>query len=154
MLRTGALVCTFVCLFVCFVRVCVLGDALAQVAAMCRDLPSTPYGTPVEDRIDLDDKEEDGAHVWYYDVKPALASGTSIGAREGRKWYAVRKGREVGIFDTRETCKTHMHGYRGSEFKSFRKLSKLTLFAAEKLGNAQTSHTIFSLPMTFLVVEA
>ena len=67
----------------------------------------------------LDDGEEDGALVWYYDVKPAVASGTSIGIREGRKWYAVQKGREVGIFDTWETCKTHVHEHRGSEFKNF-----------------------------------
>ena len=61
--------------------------------------------------------------MWYYDVKPAMASGTPMLVREGRKWYAVRKGREVGIFDTWETCKTHVHGYRESEFKSFQNLN-------------------------------
>ena len=113
-----ALICTFVGF-----RFASLGDVLTQVAAMCRDESTAPHGTPVKDHTDLHDREEDGAPVWYYDVKPAMAPSTSIGAREGRKWYSVRKDREVGIFDTWETCKTHVHGYRKSEFKSFRKLS-------------------------------
>ena len=51
----------------------------------------------------LQDTDQDDAPMWYYDVKPVVASGTSgtsTGIREGRKWYAVRKGREVGIFNT------------------------------------------------------
>ena len=117
-LRVVALICTFVGFG--FVS---LGDALARVGAMCCDVFTTSHGTPVEDSTVLQDREQDGAPVWYYDMKSALAFGTSTCIREGRKWYVVRKGREVGIFDTWETCKSHVDGYRGREFKSFRKLS-------------------------------
>ena len=82
-----ALVCTFVGF-----RFVSLGNSLARVGAMCRDASSAGHGTPVEDSTVLYDGEEDGASVWYYDVKLAVASGTSIGIKEGRKWYAVRKG--------------------------------------------------------------
>ena len=109
-----------------------LGGALVRVGAMCHDAPTARQGSTVEDSIRLDDAEEKGAPVWYYDVKPAVASSSSIGIREGRKWYAVRKGREVGIFDTWETCRTHIHGYRGSEFKSFRKLSDAHTYLHQK----------------------
>ena len=117
-LRVVAVVCTFVGFG--FVS---LGDALTQVGAMCRDASTAPHGTPAKDSTVLQDTKQDGAPVWYYDVKPAVASRTSTYIREGRKWYVVQKGREVGIFDTWETCKSHVDRYKGSEFKSFQKLS-------------------------------
>ena len=119
------------CTFVGF-RFHFLGSTLVRVGAMCCDAPIARQGSPVEDSILLDDAEEEGAPVWYYDVKPAVASSSSIGIREGRKWYAVRKGREVGIFDTWETCRTHVHRYRGSEFKSFWKLSDAHTYLHQK----------------------
>ena len=118
MVRAVGLLCTFVGF-----KFHSLGGTLVWVGTMCRDAPTTRQGSPVEDSILLDDAEEKGAAVWYYDVKPAVASSSSIGIREGRKWYAVQKGREVGIFDTWETCRTHIYEYRGSKFKSFWKLS-------------------------------
>ena len=36
-----------------------------------------------------------------------------------KKVYAVRKGRETGIFDTWDQCKSMVHGYKGAEYKSF-----------------------------------
>lgn len=35
------------------------------------------------------------------------------------KYYAVRKGRETGIFRTWDKCKEATSGYKGAEFKSF-----------------------------------
>ncbi len=35
------------------------------------------------------------------------------------KVYAVRKGREIGIFDTWESCKRSVDGFKGAEYKSF-----------------------------------
>ena len=81
MLCAVGLVCTFVDFG--FVS---LGDALARVGALCRDASSGRQGTPIKDSTVVDDGEEDGAPVWYYDVKPAVASGTSIGIRKRRKW--------------------------------------------------------------------
>ena len=114
-LRAVGLLCSF--LGSLFVSV---GNLLARVGTLSRDASTPPH---TEDRPRLLDGEGLGARVWFYDVKPGLASSTSMLVREGRKWYAVRKGREVGIFESWETCKSHMHGYSGSEFKSFRNLN-------------------------------
>lgn len=36
-----------------------------------------------------------------------------------KKFYAVRKGRATGIFDTWEECKNSVGGFSGAEYKSF-----------------------------------
>ena len=36
-----------------------------------------------------------------------------------KKVYAVKKGRETGIFSTWEECKQKVHGYPGARYKSF-----------------------------------
>lgn len=35
------------------------------------------------------------------------------------KYYAVRKGRQMGIFTTWEECQNQIFGYKGAQFKSF-----------------------------------
>ena len=35
------------------------------------------------------------------------------------KFYAVKNGKKIGIFETWEACKEQVHGYKGAEFKSF-----------------------------------
>lgn len=35
------------------------------------------------------------------------------------KYYAVRNGRHIGIFETWEECKAEVNGYSGAEYKSF-----------------------------------
>ena len=74
----------FVCTFVGFGFLS-LGDALTQVGAMCRDAPRGPQGSPVEDITMLDNGEQRGAPVWYYDVKLGVASSSLIGITKGRK---------------------------------------------------------------------
>ena len=66
----------------------------------------------------LERREEDGL-VWFYDIKLPMPSGSSMSEREGRKWYAMRRGRKMGLFDTWEKCKIQIHGYKGSDYKSF-----------------------------------
>ncbi len=39
------------------------------------------------------------------------------------KFYAVRNGYHIGIFNTWEECKKEVSGYSGAEYKSFAKLS-------------------------------
>lgn len=34
-------------------------------------------------------------------------------------YYAVRKGRQIGIFDTWDECNAQVKGYKGAEFKKF-----------------------------------
>ena len=128
MLRTIGLVCSF--LGFLFVSV---GNALTRVGALCRDSPTPAHDTPVKDGPRLHDGEGLGAPVWFYDVKPGLPSSTSMLVREGRKWYAVRKGREVGIFETWEICKSHVHGYGGSEFKRYWNLNDTRTYLQRKL---------------------
>ena len=36
-----------------------------------------------------------------------------------KKYYAVRKGREIGIFTDWSECEKQIKGYSGAEFKSF-----------------------------------
>ena len=36
-----------------------------------------------------------------------------------KKYYAVRQGRTIGIFDTWDECKKQVDGYSGAEYKSF-----------------------------------
>lgn len=36
-----------------------------------------------------------------------------------RKFYAVRKGKKIGIFNTWDECKEQVNGYSGAEYKSF-----------------------------------
>ncbi len=38
---------------------------------------------------------------------------------KGKKVYAVRKGRQTGLFDTWEECKRMIQGYSGAVYKSF-----------------------------------
>lgn len=40
------------------------------------------------------------------------------------KYYAVRKGKEKGIFNTWQECKERIEGYKGAEYKSFKERSQ------------------------------
>ena len=35
------------------------------------------------------------------------------------KYYAVKNGRKIGIFETWDECKAQVDGYSGAEYKSF-----------------------------------
>ena len=52
-------------------------------------------------------------------------------------YYAVRKGRKTGIFESWEKCQKHITGYSGAEFKKFKELHHAeTYLSAESLNNA------------------
>ena len=85
-LRTVAIMCSFLG----FVFL-LIGHALGRVGALCRDVATGPHGSPVDDETLLHDQGEDVAPVWFYDVKQAVASTSSVSVTEGRKWYAVHK---------------------------------------------------------------
>jgi ribonuclease HI len=62
-----------------------------------------------------------------------------------KKFYAVRAGRDTGIFSSWEECKAQVHGFAGAEFKSFAderdaerymKFGKSSESAAEANGTA------------------
>lgn len=48
------------------------------------------------------------------------------------KYYAVRKGREEGIFNTWDECKKQVHGYTGAEFKSFKTKDEAEIYLNSK----------------------
>lgn len=41
-----------------------------------------------------------------------------------RKYYAVRRGKNPGIYDTWDACKVEVHGFKGAEYKSFKVLEE------------------------------
>ena len=52
-------------------------------------------------------------------------------------YYAVRKGRKTGIFESWKECQKHITGYSGAEFKKFKELHQAeTYLSAESLYNA------------------
>lgn len=56
-----------------------------------------------------------------------------------KKYYAVREGREKGIFDSWDVCKSHVHGYKNAEYKSFKTLKE----AEEYLKGKKTMNEIY-----------
>jgi viroplasmin and RNaseH domain-containing protein len=48
------------------------------------------------------------------------------------KYYAVRVGRNVGIYDTWEKCSAQVTGYKGAEFKKFESLEEAQNFLEAK----------------------
>lgn len=54
------------------------------------------------------------------------------------KYYAVRQGREVGIFTTWDECKRLVTGYKGAEYKSFTDKASALAF----LGNSTPSESV------------
>ena len=57
----------------------------------------------------------------------------------GKKYYAVKVGRETGIFTTWDACKAQVQGYSGAVYKSFATLAEaqeyLTGTGASKMAN-------------------
>ncbi|QXM07112.1 viroplasmin family protein [Crassaminicella indica] len=51
------------------------------------------------------------------------------------KFYAVRKGRQTGIFMTWAECEKAVKGYSGAEYKSFLKLEDAELYIENKVEN-------------------
>ncbi len=67
------------------------------------------------------------------------ASSSSIPSypRKRRKWYAVRKGRNIGIFDTWEECERQTKGV-ASEFRSFPTLDEAKAYLTGRRLNFMT----------------
>ena len=45
--------------------------------------------------------------------------------RNVMKYYAVKNGRKIGIFETWDECKAQVEGFSGAEYKSFTKKEEL-----------------------------
>jgi ribonuclease HI len=53
-----------------------------------------------------------------------------------KKYYAVRKGFKIGVFDTWEECKKSIDGYSGSEYKGFASLNDAENYLDPLLGSS------------------
>ncbi len=57
------------------------------------------------------------------------------------KYYAVKEGRNIGIFSTWEECKQQVEGYSGAEYKSFKDLKEAKMYVGiadcEKVEDAE-----------------
>lgn len=62
------------------------------------------------------------------------------------KFYAVRRGRETGIFDNWERCSNSVHGFKGAVYKSFPDRGS----AEEYLQNVPDPETDESLPYAYI----
>lgn len=50
-----------------------------------------------------------------------------------KKFYAVKKGRQTGIFETWEECKKNTSGYKNAVFKSFKTLAEAKSFLDDEI---------------------
>jgi len=64
------------------------------------------------------------------------------GTKKKEKYYAVRKGLNVGIYRTWEECKKQVVGYQGVEFKCFPTLVEAENFMKGELNSKLNNHTL------------
>ena len=50
----------------------------------------------------------------------------------GKKFYAVRKGKKTGVFESWDACKAAVDGYPGAEYKSFTDYEEAVRFTGSK----------------------
>ena len=62
------------------------------------------------------------------------------------KYYAVKNGRQKGIFLTWEDCKEQVDGFEGAEYKSFNNIQDAEAY----LINQQSEHTIVEGPVAYV----
>ena len=58
----------------------------------------------------------------------------------GKKYYAVKQGRETGIFTSWDVCKAQVQGYSGAVYKSFTTMEEAQAYLADTgdcIGNAK-----------------
>lgn len=54
-----------------------------------------------------------------------------------KKYYAVRRGRTTGIFESWDECKEQVDGYPGAEFRGFTNRWEAEDWYNQKLGRVQ-----------------
>lgn len=52
--------------------------------------------------------------------------------KKNEKFYAVKKGRQIGIYKSWDDCKKEVDGFKGAEFKSFSSLDDAKAYLSEK----------------------
>lgn len=60
---------------------------------------------------------------------------------KGKKVYAVRKGKKVGIFNTWAECESYVRGYPGAEYKSFKTMGEAKTYMSGPKSYTKTDST-------------
>lgn len=55
-----------------------------------------------------------------------------------KKFYAVKQGRNIGIYDSWEKCKAQIHGFSGASYKSFLTLDEAKAYLGEEKEDGDT----------------
>ena len=53
-----------------------------------------------------------------------------------RKFYGIKKGKKVGVYETWEECKKYITGFKGAVFKGFDTVQEARAFIAEYGNNS------------------
>ena len=59
-----------------------------------------------------------------------------------KKYYAVKNGKEIGIFTTWEKCKSLVHGYPNAKYKSFTSIEEATAYLEEGTSIYETKSDV------------
>lgn len=59
-----------------------------------------------------------------------------------QKYYAVRKGKKTGIFNTWNEAKAQVHGFKGAEYKSFTSLDEAKNYLTPKVQKEISSESL------------
>lgn len=51
------------------------------------------------------------------------------------KYYAVKKGKKTGVFNTWDECKNQVNGFSGAQYKSFKTLEEAKNYISNDMGN-------------------
>ena len=63
-----------------------------------------------------------------------------------KKYYAVKKGKVSGIFETWDACKSSVDGYPGAEYKSFASEEEARCYLGENLTFPAAIHSATAHP--------
>lgn len=67
-----------------------------------------------------------------------------------KKYYAVKKGKQIGIFDTWSECQKAVSGYSGAIYKSFYSLEDAKKFMGEAQSTKQVSFEELKIPKIYV----
>ncbi len=69
-----------------------------------------------------------------------------------QKWYVVRKGKETGIFTSRDECKTKVNGFAGAQYRSYESQTEAEKAFSQSYGS-QITHKTRTKPITIHYVD-
>lgn len=105
--------------------------ALKEVERQAEAVAEKAAAVKVSAKVDAEATKDEGREVATNKKENATIKGSiEVGAPQSKKpwFYAVRKGRTVGIFTDWSKASEAVTGFSGPEFKKFRSLKEATEF--------------------------